>query len=119
MGETGTLQDEALGTIAQDDCRGKTGTLHDVANLAGYCQASDGHTLAFAFLANGLGDPDYVHRSRRHDRRAREVQRLSRSASARLTPPPQRAGRRALRQQRAEPRLVEHRHAELLGLREL
>ncbi len=61
MGETGTLQDEALGTIAQSDCRGKTGTLHDVANLAGYCEARDGHTLAFAFLADGLGNPDYVH----------------------------------------------------------
>jgi D-alanyl-D-alanine carboxypeptidase/D-alanyl-D-alanine-endopeptidase (penicillin-binding protein 4) len=61
MGETGTLQDEALGTVAQGDCRGKTGTLHDVANLAGYCEARDGHTLAFAFLSNGLGDPDFVH----------------------------------------------------------
>ena len=61
MGETGTLQDEALGTAAVGECRGKTGTLHDVANLAGYCEAKDGHTLAFAFLANGLGDPDYVH----------------------------------------------------------
>ena len=61
MGETGTLQHEGLGTIAQNDCRGKTGTLHDVANLAGYCQARDGHTLAFAFMANGLGNPDYVH----------------------------------------------------------
>jgi D-alanyl-D-alanine carboxypeptidase/D-alanyl-D-alanine-endopeptidase (penicillin-binding protein 4) len=61
MGESGTLQTEALGTIAAGDCRGKTGTLHDVANLAGYCTGKDGHTLAFAFLANGLGDPDYVH----------------------------------------------------------
>jgi serine-type D-Ala-D-Ala carboxypeptidase/endopeptidase (penicillin-binding protein 4) len=61
MGETGTLQTEATGTVAVGDCRGKTGTLHDVANLAGYCTAKDGHTLAFAFLSNGLGDPDYVH----------------------------------------------------------
>jgi D-alanyl-D-alanine carboxypeptidase/D-alanyl-D-alanine-endopeptidase (penicillin-binding protein 4) len=61
MGDSGTLQTEALGTPAQGDCRGKTGTLHDVANLVGYCQARDGHTLAFAFLANGLGNPDYVH----------------------------------------------------------
>lgn len=61
MGESGTLQTEALGTVAVGDCRGKTGTLHDVANLAGYCTGKDGHTLAFAFLANGLGDPDYVH----------------------------------------------------------
>jgi D-alanyl-D-alanine carboxypeptidase/D-alanyl-D-alanine-endopeptidase (penicillin-binding protein 4) len=60
-GETGTLQDEMQGTAAQGVCHGKTGTLHDVANLAGYCRARDGHELAFAFLANGIGSPDYVH----------------------------------------------------------
>ncbi len=60
-GETGTLEHEMNGTIAQGNCRGKTGTLHDVANLAGYCTARDGHTLAFAFMANRLGNPDYVH----------------------------------------------------------
>ena len=61
-GETGTLQHETRGTAAQGVCHAKTGSLHDVANLAGYCQARDGHELAFAFLANRLGDPDYVHR---------------------------------------------------------
>jgi D-alanyl-D-alanine carboxypeptidase/D-alanyl-D-alanine-endopeptidase (penicillin-binding protein 4) len=61
MGETGTLQDLANNTIGQGNCRGKTGTLHDVANQVGYCKARDGHTLAYAFLANGLTDPDYVH----------------------------------------------------------
>jgi D-alanyl-D-alanine carboxypeptidase/D-alanyl-D-alanine-endopeptidase (penicillin-binding protein 4) len=60
-GETGTLRHEMNNTIAQGNCRGKTGTLDDAANLAGYCRARDGHTLAFAFLANGLGNPDYVH----------------------------------------------------------
>ncbi|MBV9798467.1 MAG: D-alanyl-D-alanine carboxypeptidase/D-alanyl-D-alanine-endopeptidase [Solirubrobacterales bacterium] len=60
-GETGTLQSEMNGTVAQGRCRGKTGTLHDVANLAGYCQALDGHTLAFAFLMNSQGDPDVAH----------------------------------------------------------
>jgi D-alanyl-D-alanine carboxypeptidase/D-alanyl-D-alanine-endopeptidase (penicillin-binding protein 4) len=60
-GETGTLQDEMRGTVAQGNCHGKTGTLHDVANLAGYCRARDGHTLAFAFMANGIGDSSYVH----------------------------------------------------------
>jgi len=60
-GETGTLQHEMQDTIAQGNCRGKTGTLSDVANLAGYCQALDGHTLAFAFMANRIGSPDYVH----------------------------------------------------------
>ena len=60
-GETGTLQDEMVGTAAQRVCHAKTGTLHDVAALAGYCRARDGHELAFAFLANGIGSPDYAH----------------------------------------------------------
>jgi D-alanyl-D-alanine carboxypeptidase/D-alanyl-D-alanine-endopeptidase (penicillin-binding protein 4) len=60
-GETGTLQHEMTGTVAQGNCRGKTGTLHDVANLAGYCTARDGHTLAFAFMSNRIGSPDFVH----------------------------------------------------------
>jgi serine-type D-Ala-D-Ala carboxypeptidase/endopeptidase (penicillin-binding protein 4) len=60
-GETGTLQHEMQGTPAQGNCRGKTGTLHDVANLAGFCTAADGHTLVFAFLANGLGNPGLGH----------------------------------------------------------
>jgi serine-type D-Ala-D-Ala carboxypeptidase/endopeptidase (penicillin-binding protein 4) len=62
-GQTGTLQDEMNGTVAEGNCRGKTGTLHDVANLVGYCRARDGHTLAFAFLINAVsdGNTDYVH----------------------------------------------------------
>jgi D-alanyl-D-alanine carboxypeptidase len=60
-GETGTLEHEMNGTTAQGNCRGKTGTLQDVANLAGYCRAADGHTLAFAFMANSISNPDYVH----------------------------------------------------------
>jgi serine-type D-Ala-D-Ala carboxypeptidase/endopeptidase (penicillin-binding protein 4) len=60
-GETGTMQYEMVGTPGQGRCRGKTGTLHDVANLAGYCTARDGHTLAFAFLMNALGDPAAGH----------------------------------------------------------
>jgi D-alanyl-D-alanine carboxypeptidase/D-alanyl-D-alanine-endopeptidase (penicillin-binding protein 4) len=60
-GETGTLQDSMNGTIAQGNCHGKTGTLHDVANLVGYCRARNGHTLAFAFLINSISNSDYVH----------------------------------------------------------
>lgn len=59
-GETGTLQDEMRGTYAQGRCRGKTGTLHDVSNVVGYCQARNGNTLAYAFLMNGIY-PDYAH----------------------------------------------------------
>jgi D-alanyl-D-alanine carboxypeptidase/D-alanyl-D-alanine-endopeptidase (penicillin-binding protein 4) len=61
-GQTGTLQHEMVGTAAQGACRGKTGTLRDVANLAGYCQAADGHMLAFAFLAGALGHSDLGHK---------------------------------------------------------
>jgi len=53
-GETGTLVDEMRGTYAAGGVAGKTGTLHDASNVVGYCQASDGHTLAFAFLMNGI-----------------------------------------------------------------
>ena len=60
-GESGTLSHEMQGTPAQDNCRGKTGTLSDVATLAGYCQALDGHTLVFAFLMNSIGDPNTGH----------------------------------------------------------
>jgi serine-type D-Ala-D-Ala carboxypeptidase/endopeptidase (penicillin-binding protein 4) len=59
-GRTGTLRNEMRGTLAQSRCRGKTGTLRDVSNLVGYCQAVDGHTLAFAFMMNGIY-PLYAH----------------------------------------------------------
>jgi serine-type D-Ala-D-Ala carboxypeptidase/endopeptidase (penicillin-binding protein 4) len=59
-GRTGTLQHEMRGTYAQGRCRGKTGTLHDVSNIVGYCRAMDGHTLAFALMMNGVY-PDYAH----------------------------------------------------------
>jgi serine-type D-Ala-D-Ala carboxypeptidase/endopeptidase (penicillin-binding protein 4) len=59
-GETGTLALGLHGTVAQGRCRGKTGTLRDVANEVGYCTAQDGHTLAFAFLMNAV-DPATGH----------------------------------------------------------
>ena len=59
-GQSGTLRARLIGTAAQGRCRGKTGTLHDVSNLVGYCHARDGHTLAFAFLMNAIS-PSYAH----------------------------------------------------------
>jgi D-alanyl-D-alanine carboxypeptidase/D-alanyl-D-alanine-endopeptidase (penicillin-binding protein 4) len=59
-GETGTLVDEMRHTYAQGRCRGKTGTLHDVSNIVGFCRAKDGHTLAYALMMNGIV-PDYAH----------------------------------------------------------
>lgn len=53
-GVRGTMVHELLHTRGAHNCRGKTGTLHDVANVVGYCRAANGHRLVFAFLMNGL-----------------------------------------------------------------
>jgi D-alanyl-D-alanine carboxypeptidase/D-alanyl-D-alanine-endopeptidase (penicillin-binding protein 4) len=51
-GRTGTLVHRMRGTAAQDRCQAKTGTLHDVSALAGYCTTTAGSHVAFAFLMN-------------------------------------------------------------------
>ena len=51
-GRTGTLSTRMRGTLAQDRCRAKTGTLRDVSALAGYCATRGGGAVAFAFLMN-------------------------------------------------------------------
>lgn len=53
-GRTGTLELRMRGTRASGNCQGKTGTLTGVSNLVGYCQAADGHTLAFAIFTDGI-----------------------------------------------------------------
>ena len=50
VGRTGTMRKRNRGTIAQDRCQAKTGTLRAVSALAGYCQTTGGHTVAFAML---------------------------------------------------------------------
>jgi D-alanyl-D-alanine carboxypeptidase/D-alanyl-D-alanine-endopeptidase (penicillin-binding protein 4) len=60
-GVNGTMQDEMLHTRGVRNCRGKTGSLHDVANLVGYCRAANGDQLVFAFMMNGLTDADAGH----------------------------------------------------------
>jgi D-alanyl-D-alanine carboxypeptidase len=55
------MQMEMLHTPAVNNCRGKTGTLHDVANLVGYCTAANGDPLVFAFLLNRQYDTTYGH----------------------------------------------------------
>jgi D-alanyl-D-alanine carboxypeptidase/D-alanyl-D-alanine-endopeptidase (penicillin-binding protein 4) len=60
-GVRGTMQDEMVGTRAANNCRGKTGTLLDVANLVGYCTAANGDKLVFAFMMNGLTDSTAGH----------------------------------------------------------
>jgi serine-type D-Ala-D-Ala carboxypeptidase/endopeptidase (penicillin-binding protein 4) len=53
-GRTGTLEDRLRKSVARDRCRGKTGTLRDVSNVAGYCVTADGTTLGFAILMNAV-----------------------------------------------------------------
>ncbi len=53
-GHTGTLSKRMRGTAASGRCEGKTGTLTGVSNLVGYCQAADGHLLAFAIFTDGI-----------------------------------------------------------------
>jgi D-alanyl-D-alanine carboxypeptidase/D-alanyl-D-alanine-endopeptidase (penicillin-binding protein 4) len=49
-GRTGTMRKRMRGTVAQDRCQTKTGTLRAVSALAGYCETTGGHTVAFAML---------------------------------------------------------------------
>ncbi|HWK25018.1 MAG TPA: D-alanyl-D-alanine carboxypeptidase/D-alanyl-D-alanine-endopeptidase [Solirubrobacter sp.] len=53
-GRNGTLAYRLRGTAAQDRCHAKTGTLHDVSALAGYCTTTVGRRVAFAFLMNRI-----------------------------------------------------------------
>jgi D-alanyl-D-alanine carboxypeptidase/D-alanyl-D-alanine-endopeptidase (penicillin-binding protein 4) len=53
-GRTGTLAKRMRGTAAAGRCQGKTGTLTGYSNLVGYCQAANGHLLAFAFFDDGI-----------------------------------------------------------------
>ncbi len=54
-GRNGTLRRRMRGTVAQDRCRGKTGTLRGVSALSGYCTTTGGRTVAFSFIENGVG----------------------------------------------------------------
>jgi D-alanyl-D-alanine carboxypeptidase/D-alanyl-D-alanine-endopeptidase (penicillin-binding protein 4) len=52
-GKSGTLSERMRGTAAQGRCRGKTGTLNGISNLAGICRSRSGARTAFAFLMSG------------------------------------------------------------------
>jgi D-alanyl-D-alanine carboxypeptidase/D-alanyl-D-alanine-endopeptidase (penicillin-binding protein 4) len=60
-GVRGTMIDELRHTRGARNCRGKTGTLHDVANLVGYCRAANGDRIVFALMMNGLTDATAGH----------------------------------------------------------
>jgi serine-type D-Ala-D-Ala carboxypeptidase/endopeptidase (penicillin-binding protein 4) len=53
VGVSGTVQGIGVGTPAVRHCVAKTGTLNNVTNLAGYCNAADGQAVAFALMVDG------------------------------------------------------------------
>lgn len=53
-GHTGTLEKRMRHTGASGRCEGKTGTLTGASNLVGYCQAANGHLLAFAIFNDNI-----------------------------------------------------------------
>ena len=53
-GRSGTLEDRMRGTTAAGRCRAKTGTIDGASNLAGYCEALNGHLLAFAIFNDAI-----------------------------------------------------------------
>jgi serine-type D-Ala-D-Ala carboxypeptidase/endopeptidase (penicillin-binding protein 4) len=53
-GRSGTLSERMRATRAAGNCQGKTGTLTGFSNLVGYCNAADGHVLAFAFFDDAI-----------------------------------------------------------------
>jgi D-alanyl-D-alanine carboxypeptidase/D-alanyl-D-alanine-endopeptidase (penicillin-binding protein 4) len=58
-GQDGTLANRMGGSVAAGSCRGKTGTIHAVSNLSGYCK-SHGRLIAFSLLMNGVTSYDYA-----------------------------------------------------------
>jgi D-alanyl-D-alanine carboxypeptidase/D-alanyl-D-alanine-endopeptidase (penicillin-binding protein 4) len=53
VGKEGTVRGYGLKSPAVGNCVAKTGTLNYITNLAGYCRARGGHTLAFALFIDG------------------------------------------------------------------
>ena len=57
-GVDGTLEKRMIGTAAENNLRGKTGTMRGVSSLSGYVITRGGEPLCFAILMNGFkGDP--------------------------------------------------------------
>lgn len=59
VGRVGTVASRMRHTRAQGRCHTKTGTLHDVSNIAGICDTADG-PVGFAFLMNAIS-PTWAH----------------------------------------------------------
>lgn len=56
-GRTGTLAYRLRATAAETACQAKTGTLHDVSTLSGYCTTGSGRRVVFSLLMNNIDPP--------------------------------------------------------------
>ncbi len=81
-GRTGTLDERMRHSSAQDRCQAKTGTLHDVSALAGFCRTPNGHLLAFAYIEN------FVYTPYAKELEDRVTIQLARQRPAGVAPPP-------------------------------
>ena len=53
-GVDGTLRHRMRGGTARGNVHAKTGTVEGISSLAGYCTASNGHTLCFSIINQGV-----------------------------------------------------------------
>jgi serine-type D-Ala-D-Ala carboxypeptidase/endopeptidase (penicillin-binding protein 4) len=56
-GVDGTIRNRMKGTPAENNLRGKTGTIEFVRSLSGYVDSGDGSLLVFSFLSNHFTTP--------------------------------------------------------------
>lgn len=56
-GVDGTIRSRMKGTPAENNLRGKTGTIEFVRSLSGYVDTADGERLVFSFLSNHFTTP--------------------------------------------------------------
>ena len=62
-GQTGTLKNRMLQSLAQQQVIAKTGSMNNVSCLSGYATTRDGEQLVFSMMMNGFTAPDGIIRN--------------------------------------------------------
>ena len=61
-GVDGTLSDRMIGTPAQNNFHGKTGTIYGISTISGYLKTSDNRTLVVSMLMSFSENGNFYHR---------------------------------------------------------